>query len=112
MKSQQQNAILRMKRSSKHIPIEEFIYSPYIIKVEGIAKLLCPEKSMILRPVASGSIAATVHLTRPTPCGLDEKNGRNWPQKGEFNGQMNFAIPSVDRLIPKQLEKLFGYTLP
>ena len=47
---------------------------------------------MILRPFASGSNAATGHLTRPTPSGLDEENGREWPRKGDFNGQMSFAI--------------------
>ena len=49
---------------------------------------------MILRPFASGSKADTGHLTRPTPRGLVEENGREWPQKGDFNGQMSFAIAS------------------
>ena len=61
---------------------------------EEIAKLLCPEKSMILRPFESGSNADTGHLTRPTPRGLGEENGREWPQKGDFNGQMSDAIAS------------------
>ena len=55
---------------------------------------------MILRPFASGSKAATCHSTRPTPQphkgGLGEENGREWPQKGDFNGQMSFAIASIE----------------
>ena len=50
---------------------------------------------MIFRPFASGSSAATVHSMRPTPCGLIEENGREWPKKGDFNGQMSFAIASL-----------------
>ena len=46
---------------------------------------------MILSHVASGSTAATIHSTRSTPSGLAEENGRNMAQKGDFNGQMNFA---------------------
>jgi hypothetical protein len=49
---------------------------------------------MILRPVASGSYAATVHRARSTPGGLAEENERKWPQKGDFNRQMSFAIGS------------------
>ena len=49
---------------------------------------------MILSYVASGSEAATVHSTRSTPSGLIEKNGHNVAQKGDFNGQMSFAIAS------------------
>lgn len=49
---------------------------------------------MILRPLASGSNAATGHLTRPTSCRLVEENGREWPQKSDFNGQMSFTIAS------------------
>ena len=61
---------------------------------EAIAKLLCLEKSMILGPVASGSGAAPVHSTKPTPSGLDEENACDWPQKGDFTGRMSFAIAS------------------
>ena len=49
---------------------------------------------MILKPFASGSIAATVYATRPTPSGLGEENGRKGPQKGDFYGRMSFAIAS------------------
>ncbi|MDE3045434.1 MAG: hypothetical protein KGJ02_02160, partial [Verrucomicrobiota bacterium] len=49
---------------------------------EAVAKLLCPGKSMILRPFASGGKATTVHLTRSAPSGPTEENGRKWPQKG------------------------------
>ena len=63
--------------------------------IEAVAKLLCPEKSMILSYVASGSKAATVHSTRSTPSGLAEENGRNVAQKGDFNGQSSFAIASI-----------------
>ncbi len=59
--------------------------------IEAARKLLCPEKSMILSYVASGSEAATVHSTRSTPSGLAEENGHNVAQKGDFNGQMSFA---------------------
>ncbi len=65
--------------------------------LEAVAELLCPEKSMILSYVASGSKAATVHSTRPTPSGLAEENGRNVAQKGDFNGQTNFAIGLVNQ---------------
>ena len=72
---------------------------------------------MILKPFASGSIAATVYATRPTPCGLGEAaetreglvdlrsaeqvkcpwartGGRKGPQKGDFSGRMSFATAS------------------
>ena len=29
------------------------------------------------------------------PLGLVEENGREWPQKGDYNGQMSFAIASI-----------------
>ena len=61
---------------------------------EAVAKLLCPEKSMILRPFASVSEADTVIPTRSTPSGSAEEEGREWPQKGDFNRQMSFAIAS------------------
>ena len=38
-----------------------------------------------------GSRAATIHSTRSTPSGSAEENGREWSQKGDFNGQMSFA---------------------
>ena len=50
---------------------------------------------MILRPVTSGSEAATSHLTRSAPSGPDKENGWKWPQKGDFAGQMSFAIASL-----------------
>ncbi len=65
---------------------------------EVIAKLLCPEKLMILRPVASGSKAATFHLMRAAPGGPAEENGCKWPQKNDFAGQMSFAIASQEDL--------------
>ncbi len=88
-----------------------------LYNAEAIAQLLCPKKSMILRPFASGCFAlrrpggpsqckageatlvanwgaATIHSTRSTPSGSAEENGREWPQKGNFNGQMSFAIAS------------------
>ncbi len=46
---------------------------------------------MILSHVTSGSKAATIRSTKPTPSGLAEENGRNVVQKGDFNGQMSFA---------------------
>ena len=67
------------------------------LHMEAVAKLLCPEKSMILRPFASGSIAAAVHATRPTPCGLAEEDGRKGPQKGDFSGRMSFATASAGK---------------
>ncbi len=50
---------------------------------------------MILRQFASGSNADTGHLTRPTSCRLGEENGREWPQKGDFNGQKSLSNVSV-----------------
>lgn len=38
--------------------------------------MLYLKKSMILKQVASGSIAATFHSTRPTPAKLVEENER------------------------------------
>ena len=61
---------------------------------EGVAKLLCPKKLMILRLFASDSVAVTSHSTRPTPSGSDEENGREEPRKGNFNGKTSFAIAS------------------
>lgn len=52
---------------------------------------------MILRPVAIGSNAATVHSTRAAPGGLAEENELKWPQKGDFNEQMSFAKASKER---------------
>ena len=72
-------------------------------KQEAIAKLLCPEKSMFLRPFASDSKAAAGHLTKPTPSGLVEEDGREWPQKGDFNGQMSVAIASQTTQRKKRL---------
>jgi hypothetical protein len=62
--------------------------------LELIAKLLCLEKLMILRPVASGTPAATVQRARSTTGGLIEENERKSPQKGDFAWQMSFAIGS------------------
>ena len=78
---------------------------------EGVAKLLCPEKSMILRQFVSGSDADTIHLTRPTPLevigGLSEESGHKLPQKGDFSGQMSFATPSVEKEQPFLIVKEF-----
>lgn len=63
--------------------------------LEAFEKLLCQEKSMILRPGASGSDDATVHSTRSTRGGLAEENERKWPQKGGFDGQMSFSKASL-----------------
>jgi hypothetical protein len=52
---------------------------------------------MILRPVTSGSKAATLHLTRSAPRGPAKENGWKWPQKGDFAGQMSFAIASLNK---------------
>ncbi len=49
---------------------------------------------MILRPFASDSGAATIHSIRSTPSGSAEENGRDWPQKGDFSGQMSFVTAS------------------
>ena len=70
---------------------------------EGIAKLLCLEKLMILRLFVRGSVAATDRLTRQTPSESGEENGRKQPQKGDFNGRMSFTNPSKERFR--------GYTL-
>jgi len=51
---------------------------------------------MILRPFASGSLAATVLATRPTPSGLVEERGRKGPEKGDFAGSGSFSIGSAD----------------
>ncbi len=51
---------------------------------------------MILRPFASGCGAATIHSMRSTPSGSAEENGRERPQKGDYNGQMSFALASKD----------------
>lgn len=50
---------------------------------------------MILKQVESGSEAATVHSTKCRPHGSTKVNGREWLQKGDFNGQMNFVIGSL-----------------
>ncbi len=63
--------------------------------VEPIAKLLCPEKSMILRSFKRASELARFTSTNPTPGGLGKESELKWPQKGDFNGQMSFAIGSV-----------------
>jgi len=52
---------------------------------------------MILRSFASGSLAATVLATRPTPGGLVEEQGRKWPEKGDFAGSGSIAIGSIGR---------------
>lgn len=50
---------------------------------------------MILKLFASGSVAATGYLTKPTPVKSGEKNRHKKPQKGDFIEQMSFAIPSL-----------------
>lgn len=47
---------------------------------------------MILRQVASGSNAATVHTTRATPDGLAEEYEDKLAQKGNFDGRMSFEM--------------------
>ena len=49
---------------------------------------------MILGPVARGSESYPGPLDELNPVGLGEENGREWPQKGDFNGRMSFAIDS------------------
>ena len=61
---------------------------------EALAKMLCLEKSMILRQVASASYARTVHSDEANPVGLVEENERKWPQKGDFARRMIFARAS------------------
>ncbi len=61
---------------------------------EAVAKLLCPEKSKILWPFASGSLLTRAIRRGQPRIGLSEENGRKWTQKGDFNGQMSFAIAS------------------
>jgi len=92
----------KLKTSSSKLIIIELLLDFYS---EAVAKLLCLEKSIILRAFTSGSNAGTVHSTRPTPCGLGEEKGCKWPQKSDFNGQMSFAIPSVT---PKATKLFFN----
>ncbi len=79
------------------------------VSQEAVAKLLCPEKSMILSHVTSGSKAAAIHSTRQAPSGPAEENGRNVAQKGDFNGQMSFATASQDIL--KKSHEMIVYAL-
>ena len=37
--------------------------------------------------------------------GLGEENGREWPQKGDFNGQMSFTIASLKMVCSAMLSK-------
>ncbi len=55
-----------------------------IFALEAVSKLLCTEKSMIFRPF-------TFDSTRSPPSGSAEENGREWSQKGDFNGKMSFT---------------------
>ncbi|MBS0653591.1 MAG: hypothetical protein JSR39_08745 [Verrucomicrobia bacterium] len=70
---------------------------------EPVAKLLCPEKSMIFGPVTSGSKTATLHLTKSATCGPAKENGWKWPQKGDFAGQMSFATASHNNLLRQMI---------
>lgn len=69
---------------------------------EADAKLLSPEKSKVLRPFASGSNTDMAHPTSPTlpgeVGGLSEENVREWPQKGDFSGQMSFQTASENEI--------------
>ena len=67
---------------------------PPLKSKEAVAKLLCPEKSMILRPFERRCFAEPVHSDDPNPEALGEENELKWPQKGGFAGQMSFAIAS------------------
>lgn len=61
--------------------------------LEVVAKLLYQEKTMILRPVVSGKRCCHVPFDEvDPPSGSAEENGHKWPQKGDFNRQMSFAI--------------------
>lgn len=51
---------------------------------------------MIFRLFESGSQAAATHLTRSTPSGSIEEDGIKGPKKSDFNGQMSFAIASLE----------------
>ena len=52
--------------------------------LEVVAKLLCPEKSMILRSVARGSEATPVHWMSATPCGSAKtREGPDGPSQCE-----------------------------
>ena len=77
---------------------------------EVVAKLLCQEKSMILRTFESGSQAATTHPTRSTPSGSVE-DGLKGPRKGDFNGQMSFASTSKTKTTNKQIRDLLPAVL-
>ena len=50
---------------------------------------------MILGPVKRASKLARFTSTNPTPGGLGKESELKWPQKGDFNGEMSFAIGSI-----------------
>ncbi len=62
--------------------------------MKGLAKLLCPEKTGVLRLIASVSKAATVNSTRSTPFGSVEEKRCHRLQKDVLNRQMSFVSPS------------------
>lgn len=91
---------------------------PLRASVESAAKLLCPEKSIILTPVSSGSRASTPFLTQSIPSRFAKKNGWKWHRKGNFTRQMSFATaPIVINLsqtkpTSKHLDSLINITAP
>ncbi len=82
---------------------QEIVLVQEIPFLEPIAKLICPRKSKILRPVERAAIAARSISANSTPGGLGEENGLNSPQKDDFNGQMSFAIGSQENHLRKEI---------
>ncbi len=77
------------------------------MKIESIAKLLCPRKSKVLGQVKRASKLARFTSTNPTP-GLGKESELKWPQKGIITKQMSFATGSIltlsfDRSIGKEV---------
>jgi hypothetical protein len=67
-----------------------------ICKAEPVAKLLYPEKSMILTPFVRAAEAARAPPMSPTPCGLAKRWGDKRHQKGDFAGHGSFATGSAE----------------
>jgi hypothetical protein len=63
--------------------------------VEGIVKLLCPEKTRLLGRFSSGSAATMIRTTRATPEGHLRRADENGSKKDVFTGRMSFTIPSI-----------------
>ena len=77
-------ALLQQDISLKHISLME----EKNLKVEGVAKLLCPEKSMILRPFASGNEIATPPFdSRRPPVGRPRIMGANGLKRAILTGK-------------------------